>query len=662
MKAHLRTYHSIPCLQANVDDYEDHMYKQLQDAPRLKSILKRAADQDPNQIFALEDMRKFAPPRLSPISLIFLLSQYAPKISELHFTPPTDFYDLILRSNLSSKTRAHAFLWLMWFYLESDFSEEAARNNPFGASEIVEHKGERLFRIPPLAPLTEEEIMMENVDTNEEAVYGKFMQDQRKDILSAESHETTRPTNRRGGKSVHLEGIYPARHADQNAPEHRVDGRPSLEHLLNSEGDTDQPNAQGDITYIDPGRARNLRRGTQAGIGANNNTQLATRIILKTKNNSDIAADPNAKDIGFSASDASPYMLTPVAESRLEMRTPATTGGTRRSRPMTQHQLALAQSRAQRIDHVLSLKRADKIKEMRDLRKEAEANTSVVMRAKHLLARLPEDYDTDNDDEVVINSHTIAVPNSNAAVNQNAISGVKIQSHSRKSWGPGGLCANPEIEEDYGELAQFYSSVLRKVGRRLNRWDWDAILHTATHPEPSPKPAPLPQPSLHGIVSEALPTVSRRGGRRRGTKRAAPNAPLAQDNLDGHREKRPRAGGRAKASDGTRRRGGRPSAAATAQLMKKDEGKINNQPSAVPARLHGDITHADSSDVEMSNMSQFGDGGDHMDEMAESESGQQPEDVPDESMIEDMDTTLGNFEPDQYPRSDYGFAGPKPIP
>ncbi|KAI5297103.1 hypothetical protein KEM55_005135, partial [Ascosphaera atra] len=92
MKAHLRTYHPIPCLQSNLDYYEEHCYKQLQDAPRLKSILKRIVEQDPNPLPSLEKLYSAATMenpedrfRTNPISLIFLLSQYAPKVSRLHF-------------------------------------------------------------------------------------------------------------------------------------------------------------------------------------------------------------------------------------------------------------------------------------------------------------------------------------------------------------------------------------------------------------------------------------------------------------------------------------------------------------------------------------------------------------------------------------------------
>src|SRR4051812_3438617 len=129
MRAQLRTYHAIPSLQARQDP---NSYKQLQDAPRLKSILKGASEDRPEPT-TLEKLKSTEyPPGTNPVNLIFVLAQVAPKITNLHFPPGTDFFDLVMRTDLSSESRARAFLWLMWFYLESDFTEEGAEENPFG--------------------------------------------------------------------------------------------------------------------------------------------------------------------------------------------------------------------------------------------------------------------------------------------------------------------------------------------------------------------------------------------------------------------------------------------------------------------------------------------------------------------------------------------------
>jgi hypothetical protein len=47
-------------------------------------------------------------------------------------------FDLVMRSTLSSRSRARAFLWLVWWYLESDFSQDAALHNPFGPGQVGE--------------------------------------------------------------------------------------------------------------------------------------------------------------------------------------------------------------------------------------------------------------------------------------------------------------------------------------------------------------------------------------------------------------------------------------------------------------------------------------------------------------------------------------------
>lgn len=202
MRAQLRTYHSIPALQAHQDP---NAYKQLQDAPRLKSILKGATE-DTLQPGTIEDIRQASRPRTNPVNLIFVLSQYAPKISELHFNHPRDFFDLVMRSTLSSKSRATAFLWLMWWYLESDFSNESALENPFGAGSEPEGGGAPI-KVPSLESLTEEQAALENVDTKEEMEFGEQKRKERIAIVASEpSPAMTALKRARKGMSDALHG------------------------------------------------------------------------------------------------------------------------------------------------------------------------------------------------------------------------------------------------------------------------------------------------------------------------------------------------------------------------------------------------------------------------------------------------------------------------
>jgi Ino eighty subunit 1 len=174
MRAQLRTYHSIPSLQARQDP---NAYKQLQDAPRLKSILKGATE-DIEQPNTLDDIERASIPRTNPVNLIFVLAQYAPRISELHFDVPRDFFDLVMKPSLSSASRARAFLWLMWWYLESQFTDEDSARNPFGVGRRSK-PGERPIKCPQFEILSDDQAAQENVDTQEEIDFGEIKRQER---------------------------------------------------------------------------------------------------------------------------------------------------------------------------------------------------------------------------------------------------------------------------------------------------------------------------------------------------------------------------------------------------------------------------------------------------------------------------------------------------
>ena len=185
MRAQLRTYHSIPSLQAYKSQRD---YKSLQDAPRLKSILKGASE-DTVEPRTVPDLKAKQVPRTNPVNLIFVLSQVAPKISETHFTDKVDFFDLAMRPTISSASRARAFLWLMWWYLESNFTKEDALRNPYGPGQYKENENpDDPDTIPQLVPqletITEEEGDAENVDPPEEIAFAEKMTQERKRIMA----------------------------------------------------------------------------------------------------------------------------------------------------------------------------------------------------------------------------------------------------------------------------------------------------------------------------------------------------------------------------------------------------------------------------------------------------------------------------------------------
>lgn len=192
MRAQLRTYHAIPSLQAHQDP---HAYKQLQDAPRLKSILKGGAE-DRTEPSTLEGIKNHGLPRTNPVNLIFIMCNSALKVAELHFQKGHEFHDLVMKTHYSSSSRAKAFLWLMWFYLESDFTEEGCEENPFGPG-VDYDLGVANQGIPVLEVMTEEERKLENIDPQEEVDFGREKQKTRAKILEMDQAYLNDRENRR---------------------------------------------------------------------------------------------------------------------------------------------------------------------------------------------------------------------------------------------------------------------------------------------------------------------------------------------------------------------------------------------------------------------------------------------------------------------------------
>ncbi|KAL1958742.1 hypothetical protein VTO42DRAFT_3861 [Malbranchea cinnamomea] len=428
MRAQLRTYHPIPSLQAHNDD--SSAYKQLQDAPRLKSILKGASE-DVEQPGTIEKIKSAAIPRTNPVNLIFVMSQFAPKVSELHFPPPRDFFDLVMGATLSSRSRARAFLWLMWYYLESDFSKEAALANPFGPGLVGEGTDGLPLKVPELEILTEEEADAENVDTPEEIQFGEEKQKERKRILVDDDVLFRYSKRHKKGTQGYVSDDQISEDVQGAKGERQSSGgrRGNEEHLSAMSTPLNPPSKRGAADDEEDWRAlaQTARpRAKRAKRDSSINRPLANqpqRLVLKTR--MDHTPD--------TASPAPPGPGHPVLYQFNG--SPATMP--RRPRPLTQHQLALEQNRRQRVEYALAQRR-NKVLETLRAQRESEVP---FFRAGRLLQSLPEDYDTDEEN----------------------------------SWGKGGICPNPQEEEDFGESASFFLSVLRKTARRLQRWDWDAI-------------------------------------------------------------------------------------------------------------------------------------------------------------------------------------------
>lgn len=93
-------------------------------------------------------------------------------LAQSHFPPQSTFelLDFFSPINVSSESRARAFLWLCYHYYE------APTVNPFDDDYSRRHPG----LIPSLESLSAEEALLENLDTPEEKVWGEKMTAQRR--------------------------------------------------------------------------------------------------------------------------------------------------------------------------------------------------------------------------------------------------------------------------------------------------------------------------------------------------------------------------------------------------------------------------------------------------------------------------------------------------
>ncbi|KAL9124052.1 MAG: hypothetical protein Q9217_006583 [Psora testacea] len=361
MRAQLRTFHAIPALQANQDP---NAYKQLQDAPRLKSILKGASE-DLNQPGTIDKIKATPVPRTNPVHLIFVLSQYAPKISEAHFLPPHDFFDLVMRSTLSSKSRARAFLWLIWWYLESDFTAEAALTNPFGPGQPGDGTDGLPIKVPPFEHLTEAQADAENVDTESEIQYGEIKRLERRRILDED--DTVGPPvkkQRKGNDDTNI-AISDTDPTRSPSPTSAIQRKASIDFGGTSLAAPSPMNENG---------FSQIRYPTIASKSDPSNPQ---RAVLKTRMDNTLSSSPPP----------------PPGSSHLILS--AASNGNRRPRPETSHQKAVNMNRKMRIDHILH---SQMVAHQSEVRRQRRRNSSSFgMTVMNRVKDLPDMYNTDDE-------------------------------------------------------------------------------------------------------------------------------------------------------------------------------------------------------------------------------------------------------------------------
>ncbi|XXH00271.1 Proteasome subunit beta type-4 [Hypoxylon texense] len=341
---------TLNCMNTSIDllaHQDASAYKQLQDAPRLKSILKGAAEDRPEP-HELGEFKGKNPPRSNPVNLIFLICQQASYIAELHFPPGGEFHDLIMKTTYTSKSRARAFLWLMWFYLESDFTEEGCDENPFGPG--VDYGTEVANQgVPRMVEMTPEEEDRENIDPQVEIDFGREKQTHRAKINAADQAYLDNHQNKRGsrGRTLADEGPTAAILPRIRPSKHESD--------MDSTRSTPPPRALSRIGANSTGR----RGGAPL-----------KHLIFE----------------GSSPAGPSSHVMEGIVP--------------RKPRPPTAHQLAVERNRNQRVEHILGRGLRRQHHHARKLRKMEGA----IIRAKRRLDQMKDPL-IDSDEEDYMVSH-----------------------------------------------------------------------------------------------------------------------------------------------------------------------------------------------------------------------------------------------------------------
>jgi Ino eighty subunit 1 len=108
------------------------------------------------------------------VTWIFFINSILQPLAAVHFDAPLNFLDLFLPINISSASRARAFLWLMFHYLEGPDLP-----NPYDDEYSHQHHG----KVPWLHRINDAEMQRENVDTEDEIQWGIMMSGQRDAFL-----------------------------------------------------------------------------------------------------------------------------------------------------------------------------------------------------------------------------------------------------------------------------------------------------------------------------------------------------------------------------------------------------------------------------------------------------------------------------------------------
>ncbi|KIW42243.1 uncharacterized protein PV06_05807 [Exophiala oligosperma] len=485
MRAQLRTYHSIPSLQAYKSQRD---YKSLQDAPRLKSILKGASE-DTEEPRTLEALKARPIPRTNPVNLIFVLSQSAPTISESHFTDKVDFFDLAMRHTISSESRAQAFLWLMWWYLESNFTKADALNNPYGPGQYKEGEDPAdpdtvPLLVPDLVTITPEEGDKENEDPEEEIAFGDKMREERRRIMLEVANEPpltmVDPGNpdHKAVKRLKRSALY----GDDDSLVSDADSRASPGvatpeahhgHLMSSVlgGQADSLDDDWEVFDPHPGRGRYKRvkgKNTPSrvrGGGAGGKPTDGRKSIAKARDGGTpdtvdrFRGTPQPLQTGAGNHNAIPQYGSHRNRKEIDVLAirPGEPGASTipKSRARTGYQRELEEHRQRRVEWALRRRRKEALKTSRQLREGGKW----LLTAARRVHELPKTYDSEEEAE----EHE----------------GVGFAGLLGRRWAgepldadQGGIPVGYE-PDDHGEEVEMWMKIMKRTSRRLEVWDGD---------------------------------------------------------------------------------------------------------------------------------------------------------------------------------------------
>ena len=492
MRAQLRTYHPIPSLQAHPSQKD---YKNLQDAPRLKSILKGASE-DEDQPRTLQALRQATIPRCNPVNLIFVLAQAANEVSQMHFIDNIDFFDLAMRETISSDTRARAFLWLMWFYLESDFSKEAALKNPFGPGGYREEEDSSdsevvPLLVPELKHISADDAADENKDPELEIEFGEKMQKERARLNAKFAEEEA--AAEANGKEIEHKGVKrlkrTARDLIDDNDSSDVDSRASpvpvrspayanspslmMADSLEDEMEPHEPHpGKGRYKRVRNNKSTPSRNKGRASEIPNTTSRLGGRSRLG------IASDRDTPDTGRGTPQPPPNIHHPIFSQyprKFESYESSQLAGLSKSRARTGYQRELEEHKQRRVDWLINKKRAAAMKEQRIKRERLEPGW--LARQMYRIATLDTTYDSEEDET--------------ASIGLSLIRDVACPTRAHNGTGIGGLLpsllANTDrvlsaqkvasqdagLEDELGEEAEHWKKIVNRSSRRLFRWSGD---------------------------------------------------------------------------------------------------------------------------------------------------------------------------------------------